>query len=350
MRQKKWSILCLLLLAAPILRADATIRYQLEFKLGPLIPPSTIAKASGGVTSIPPITTTLQIKGDKELSSAAKQSVIIDLKTQQVTMIDPADKQYATFLFSDLFNQMTAQMPATAKPANIPPQVRMLMQSMKADLTSEKTGRKDVILGIPVEESIWTVSLEMPANALPIPGFQGNGANPNIVLVKMVAHVWSAGPDVVKGNAALSEVMSKRNASVSMYSPDSFLKTLGDYPALQSSISAMFARFTASQKMTMKMDAQLYFPVLVQAMPLLQSMGQKLPPDFDPTASLGTMHIEMTDISAAPIDASLFQVPKGYTAIPMQDLMKNVKAPVPAATAATPKAPASKAPIVWTNQ
>jgi hypothetical protein len=56
-----------------------------------------------------------------------------------------------------------------AMPA-IPPAAQKILESVKSNFSVQKTGRTDVILGVQVEESELTLTIELPVPAdLPLP-------------------------------------------------------------------------------------------------------------------------------------------------------------------------------------
>ena len=56
----------------------------------------------------------------------------------------------------------------------------------------------------------------------------------------------------------------------------------------------------------------------------MQKHGKPLPEGFDPDAPLVQIKQEAAELSTAPVDDSVFQVPAGYAAVPMEELMKTM--------------------------
>jgi hypothetical protein len=323
---------------APALHADGTLRFTISFKLGALIPPSALKQSAGASGKIEPIVTVVRVKGDKEYSEAAEHTAIYDFAKQQITVLDPASKHYSTVYISDYTSQLTSAMPAMP---TIPPQAKPILQAIKATFTSQKTGRTDSVLGVPVSESEWVFTLEMPASSLPLPGL-ASSPNGVITITKIVCHAWVASADDVARNAALSEIMSHRASTIAaLYNPDSLLKMVSDYPGVHDPLASMIQRYTNNPPMTLKFDAEIYLPVLAQVAPLAAAGGHPLPPGFDPNASLAEIDVQANEISAAPIDAAVFQVPGDYTSVPLAELLKAAapKPPVPPVAPAPPIAP-----------
>lgn len=335
MRIGRWCA-AMLLLVAPAVHADGSLTYKASFKLGSMIPPSLLQPGGKPMPTIEPIVTVIRVQGNKEYSGPEQHPVIYDFSTQQVTVLDPSGKHYATVNTSDYLPQLVTAFPAM--PA-LPPQAKAILQTMKAVFSSKKTGRTDSVLGIPVSESIWTISLELPANALPLPG-AANTAGGTITIARVVAHAWNATPDDVANNPALKEVMAHRGSVVTgLYNPESFLKIMSDYPGIRDPLAAAVGRYVNNPPATLKIQAEIYMPIMAQIAPMLAAQG-KLPPDFNPNAAIGEVDVVADQLSAAPIDPAVFQVPVDYTSMPLPDLIKAVaKTTVP-----------RRAPMVYTNQ
>jgi hypothetical protein len=94
----------------------------------------------------------------------------------------------------------------------------------------------------------------------------------------------------------------------------------------------MIEEFSKNNTAMMKMHTEIYVPVLAQIAPLLQAQGYPLPAGFDPNAPLAEIETVVTELSSAPIDGSVFQVPSDYHATPLADLLKSMMP--------TPRAPA----------
>jgi len=358
--------LCALFLA-PALHADATIRYKATFKLGAMFPPSVLQQAAVSPAALQAITSTIQIKGDKEITSTSQREIISDPTTQQVTVVDLTKMQYATISAAEYKTDLTGAMPSMQ---GIPPQAKMMLQGMKVSFISQKTGKTDVVMGVPVSESVWTMTLLLPATALPLPGIASTDGY--ISVAKIVANVWIAGPEAVAKNAALKEVVAHRASTLSsLYNPDALLKLLGDFPQLRDSLGPLISHYVDHPPMELKLDAQLYLPIMAQLAPLMQAQGAKA--QGDPSAALGEIAVTADEISSALIDPSAFQVPAGYAAVPVQQMLQtltnsshtaaNTPSSIHAAPATNaapsgenatpaPNAPPApkRAPFVYTNQ
>jgi hypothetical protein len=368
MRSSRWLLPLLFLalfiaLTAPLFdqsaRADATIQFKIEFKAGPMlqrngVPQGVTQKvaAGGAITSI------IQLHGDEEYisysasastatgtGSVGQTSMLLNLDTKEVTFLDPAGKRYATGRLDDLVAQMNAaasSSSASTSTASIPPAVKAILQSLRLSFSAQKTGHTRSILGVPVSESLRTLTLEMPASSLPVPGLSAGGAN--VTLAKVVAHAWLADPSDVSRNLALSEFWSRGSSFKKLYDPDTMLKSLSDYPELRDSLRSLLNSYFNDPPAVLKVDADLYLPVLAQVEPLLQAQGKKMPQGFDPNASLGTISMEMMQLSDAPVDPSVFTVPAGYTSVPLNQVLAGATKPATPAPGAAGTPAVSAAP------
>jgi hypothetical protein len=323
-----------LLLAGQTTHADGTMRLKATFKLGALIPASAIHQAPGQMKMGDPIFSVIEVKGDQEYSDSGFHSVIYDFKTQQITILDPGSKHYATVYMTDYLAALGNSMPT---PPNIPPAAKFILQTIKANFATQDMGKTDVVQGIPVAEKEWTLTVTMPAGALPLPGIAASAPNGTLTLAKIVADVWIASPAEVQRHPALKELMSHSSAMTALFNPDNLLKVIGDYPGVHDTLASMLTSYENKPPAVLKMDAQIYLPVLAQLAPVLAAQGHPLPANVDPNASLADIDVQADEISDAPISASVFQVPADYTSVPLSEILKPATpAPKTSASVAAP--------------
>jgi hypothetical protein len=323
-----------LFLASATAHADGTMRMKATFKMGALIPASALQQAPGQMKMGEPIFSVIEVKGDQEYSDSGLHSVIYDFKTQQITIMDTGSKHYATVYMTDYLAALGASMPATP---NIPPAAKFILQTIKANFSSQDLGKSDVVQGVPVAEKEWTLTLTMPAGAVPLPGIAASAPNGVLTLAKMVADVWIASPAEVQKHPALKELMSHSSAMTMLFNPDNLLKVIGDYPGVHDTLASLLASYENKPPAVLKIDAQIYLPVMAQLAPMLAAQGHPLPANVDPNASLAEIAVEADEISDAPISASVFQVPANYTSVPLSEILK--PAAPPAKTSAAVAAP-----------
>lgn len=315
-----FALLLLSLVVPQAVKADTTIRYKSDVKLGALLPPSVTAQANSQKSLLPPVTM-IQIKGAKGFSNASFTSSLIDLTRQEITLIDPTNKLFATVSTKDYVGEMSAAMPAFPP---VPPAVEAILETIKADTSCRKTGRMDTILGAQVEEEECTVSLSLPVPVnLPLPPGLFPPGQP-VTILKLVLQRWNATPAEIARVPALKELLAYNSSSAQLMDPTAMMQqTLAKFPVIGQNLSPMFEPLMSNKSPLLKAHIEIYVPVVGQIMPLLQAQG-KVPPGFDPNASLAEIDMVATELSSAPIDDSVFKVPSDYHATPLADLLKTL--------------------------
>ena len=314
-------LLSLLLIATPALRADVTVRYKNDFKLGKLIPPNIAQQNLNEFKDNIVGLAVLQIKGGKMYSNFGRYAVVLDSSSQEVTLVDSAHKQFATTYFKDYLDELSAAIPA------MPSKVQDIMNTLKVNFSSLKTGQTEMILGVQAEESELTLSVDMP---LP-PGVTLPAAAPGgqpISMMKMVMQIWIAAPPEIARVPALAEWSSYKSSSATYFqNPLSGMQKFFDgLPGVGKAFAPVVEEFSKNQGLLLKTHTEVYAPILAQLVPILRAQGT-LPPDFDPAAPLMETDSEAAELSSADIDDSVFQVPSDYRATPLADLMKSLMPP-----------------------
>jgi hypothetical protein len=114
-------------------------------------------------------------------------------------------------------------------------------------------------------------------------------------------------------------------------------KIFGKMPGMSNTMGPMFDELYKNPSVILRMHMEMYMPLLAALAKQTARQGQAAPA-IDPDAPLMEMNQEVAELSSAPVDASLFEIPKDYAAIPAGDMIREmVKAQIAAA------APASKA-------
>jgi len=250
-------------LAAPLLRADVTVRYRSEMQ-----PEGSIPKALSGDSVV-------RIKGAKCVSTLGKFTVMMDLGSGRMTLVDAAGKSFATLDADEFGKAIGAAMPDVS--TDQMQQFAGMMGAGKYAPVTRKTGRTDAIHGIQVEEEESTFTMEIPA-----------GETEKLAM-KMVSRRWSPTPEEFRRVQALREL-----AALDVWAR--FLTRIpGGLPGSQSAgvVLRMETEFTMS------------------GMPGLEAGA----PAFH-------QKLEVAEISTAPVDDSLFQVPAGYAAVSAVNLIK----------------------------
>jgi hypothetical protein len=108
---------------------------------------------------------------------------------------------------------------------------------------------------------------------------------------------------------------------------------LGQMPGMDKMEQQLRELMTAKNNPTLKMDGGVYAPGLAQAMQQMQRPGQSVAFNLDPNAPLVEMHMLVSEISTDAVPNSVFDVPAGYQAAPVEEL---VKAMIPGGPPAMP--------------
>ncbi|HYL38603.1 MAG TPA: hypothetical protein VEV17_21985 [Bryobacteraceae bacterium] len=322
MRSIRPAVLWAAMFAAPVLRADVTVRYKHDVKAA--LPQATAAIPS----ALTPQFTVIRVKGDKAYSDLGAFASILDAGTGQITLMDSTHKSFAKAPFQEFLNQVQAVMP---KPSSLPEETQKAMASMKTSVSSKRTGRTDVIQGMRAEETEITFSVDMA-----VPG--GSAQAGPLPLLKMVMQFWTARPEETTRNAALRQLAQFRDYTAYFASPaETLQKILVSLPWSSGDLIADLQELSKNSPVMLKFHMAAFAPMMAQ---LAQQAGKQqnpVPGGFDPNAPLMEMSIEIAEISTAAIEDSVFEIPHGFQAVALDDLMKAV-----AAAASPAKAPAPR--------
>jgi hypothetical protein len=314
------------------LRADVTLRYQTEFKpaaaLQPMMEPLLKAMQSGAGSSI-----SIRMKGNQGYTTAGSWSEIFDFAKGDVTLLDPAHKTFATLPLSQLMDKMMGAIPQTPQQ---PDAVKQILASMKSHVDSKVTGKTEEIQGVQAEERevTFTLDIPIPAGAAPQIGPEMN--------IKMVIHIWTAKKEEVMRLPAVRELTGYQTWQRYIMNPAGiFEKVAGKMPGLTEVIGPLFEEMSKNQSVMLRTHMEIYMPFLAAVAKQAATQGQKFPA-IDPDAPLLEMNQEVAELSNAPVDASLFEIPKGYSPAAVGDMVgEMVKAQQAAAPTAVPTAPAA---------
>jgi hypothetical protein len=297
-------------LCAAAAHADVTLRYQTKFQMNPTLPPQMVEQATKGMgTSMPP-ESVIQWKEGKGASSFGKLRAITDLVKKEITLIDPAKKQFATITVDGLADEMSKVMMA------MPPEAQAAMARMKFTTESNATGRTETIQGIPAEERELTMTVEGPMGP---PG----GNAPVGPIMTMTFAFWMAKDDDVYKNPALRELKGYNVWAYTTMNPAAMLERMFQAaPGMGDNLGKLL------QEMPKTM---LLRSNITMRMPMLAVMMKQMPPEqnpfgknFDPEAPIMTITQELAEISTASVPASVFVLPEGYQSVAAGELVKSL--------------------------
>jgi len=329
-----FAIALVALLLGSALQADVTVRYKNEVKLGAGAPPMVSQQTAGILKTAVPTETVIQIKGARGSTSSGKLITLMDFAKQIITVIDPEHKQYATVYMKDYADQVLSVLVNPANPAS--DAAKKMLNSMQTTFGSDKTGKTDTILGIQAEETLLTLTMYMPTpNESPME--KATSPNPPTPLMKMILHVWTALPSEVDRVPALKEFSTVYGdpSAASLLNPDLILaKAFGSLPGMDKGFTEMTNAMMEKKAITLRTDIEMYMPFMAQV--LQSSAGSDQAPSFDPKAPVFVVNMDVEQISTAPIDDSVFEVPEDCQLATLPDFFRTL---LPAAAQASSAAP-----------
>src|SRR6266496_3166692 len=223
--RSKW--IALVVVLAPLLRADATLRYHTDVKTAAGVPGLPAAMPDlGGMRDM-----VVRIKGNKAYSTQGNLTSIMDLTTQDMTLIDTVHKRFAKVSASQYAEQVKGAIPA------IPAEAQTALASMKTSVDTRNTGRIAAIQGIQSEEHEFILTMELPPGGPPQAG----------PLMKMLMQIWTAKPEEAQRVPVLQEFHNYTASATSTMNPMEMVKqVLGALPGLGDSLGSMIADMSKS--------------------------------------------------------------------------------------------------------
>jgi hypothetical protein len=289
-----FGVLSVALLLTAESRADVSIRYKTEMQAALPIPQG----ASPGMDS------SVAVKGRKVRWTAANSIMIADLDKQQLTVIDPVGRRYATIPIAEYQSKVNGLMAneLTAATAGLPPEITSLMASMKTNVNSRNTGQTQVVQGIQSEEHEVTISIEipMPPGLPPSAGMQ----------TRLVMSLWTAQPNELVKIPELRELAAVDALRQNEMNPAAMFQTI--MPAMGESMAKVFKEVYKDGAVMLKSHMSVYTPGMDI---LAQATGQ---PAFQPNAPFMELTQVVDELSTKEVDPALFEIPKDYTSFERQ--------------------------------
>lgn len=287
-----------LLLAPSFVRGDATIRYKTEVTSALPFPATELT----GIT---------YMKGNKGATVSSGEIIVADFVKNEITLIDTERKRYVTIPASEFATRMAEMMPkADTADGQIP-------GSPQTKCDSHKTGRTEVIQGVQAEEREQTCWQEIKLTE----GTQQEPAAVADLGGKFVTHVWSASPSERARVPALWQL-----SGYELWQKY-FMNPTQTEDRIMGGMSSMMEDLQPDQSAILRLTMEMYM--------------KTPPPGVTTTASEPTMKMtqEIVELSTAPLDDSLFQVPADYAATTFGDFTNGMRqALTKSATAAKPPA------------
>jgi len=250
---------------------------------------------------------------------------VADFVKNEITLIDAERKRYVTIPASEYGPRMAEMIPKVdTADGQIPGSVQN-----KCD--SSKTGRTEVIQGVQAEEREHTCSQQVKLTE----GMQQEAAAMADLGTKFVTHVWSASPSERARVPALWQLSGYEVWRKYFMNPTQAVDRI---MGVMGGMSTMTEDLQEDQSAILRLTMDMY-------------MKTPSMPGVTTTASEPTMKmtLEIDELSTAPLDDSILQVPADYAETTfgdftngmMQALAKSAKAAKPPATQPGPAIPAN---------
>jgi hypothetical protein len=299
-----------LLLAVQLLRADFTMGYEVSVSVPAWVPAELAKQLKEGVKTRLPEFLTLQARGDKGFFGTSKFKVIVDYSKQEVTIIEPAARRFATVAMKDYPAAVRAAMP------EIPTGVQQVLEPSRAKFAINKTGRRDNILGLPAEEYEAVFSIDPPP-AL--------ASKYHDAIAKTVLRLWITSPEDLT-RIGVSYYMDRLQwLTTNMNLVVLTQLGLGGLPGGGREFTAAIDQLTRENALVVQAELDLYAPTIGM---VEQEMARKETSASPPLSNLIIAEIvaELGGLSFDPIEDADLSVPVGFVKVtPLEILSKPVQ-------------------------
>lgn len=301
-----------LLLSGLCCRADLTLRYSQDLKMGTGLPAAATAAVASQLQNLGK-ERRIRIKDDRSVSDIGGLVGISDNAKGEITLLNAATKQYATLALPEL---LTAMQSAVAVPAA----VQQMLQNLQFEVQSTKTGQTGMVAGFRAEERLTTMTASMNAAG-------AAGA----ALLRLEMHTWIASPEEVSRIPAVREYAAYAQTALRAFDPaEQIQKLFAQIPGFADKLRGAVAELSADPgSLTVQTQQKMYMPIMAQLAQLQPTAGA---PATDPNAPIMEMTSRLIEISSDPIDDSVFTVPPDYRKASPEEILKALKP----ATAAPP--------------
>jgi hypothetical protein len=305
--------LLVLFCAAFTAKADVTIRYKSDVQLASFLPPEIFDQFNKSLKpGLDAAVQTIRMKDGKAASLTGNFSCLVDFNKQELSLLDGENKRVAIVPAAKFNESWAGSMP------QIPEQARKMFESMKVDFQSRLTGQSEVIQGVQAEEREFVLSMEMP-----VPGEEEA-----IPAMKLVMRIWTAKPEEALRVQAIRELTAYNLWTSFVMNPVQGMGKIFSYmPGFGEGMNRMMAELSKSKTVMLRTETKLYSSFFVQLAQRMQQQGKPLPEGFDPDSPLVDVTQNVAELSTAPLEDAVFQVPEGYQRAPIADLMQALTKP-----------------------
>jgi hypothetical protein len=287
--------------------ADVTVRYQWDMKFSPSMPAQVQEMAKNQLASQGMV---LYFKDGKGYYKHGKLVILTDYTNKQVTLIDTEHKSYATAGFSDFSDKMAAAV--NGMMPSVPESAQRAMAETKTETTTRSVETSDAILGIQADEKELVLTVQPPG---------GTGMS-----TRMVMQFWTPKPAEAMRNAGVREVVGYNLYANRFMNPMEGIRKMSEImPGMTNNFKPLMEEFSQKNLMMLRMKISNYIQISTE---MLKNMGEHSPfgPDYDPNSPLSEITMNLTELSTAPVDSAIFQIPEGFQSAPVEDLVKSAMA------------------------
>jgi hypothetical protein len=271
------------------------MRSKMDYRLGSFVPPAAAEAIKKQMADTLTNGVVLRVKGTRSITSSGQFLLIVDQEKDTVTMLDPKGKRYATVSMADYGDKLKAAMPM------LPPEARQMLENVKIDVKTDKTGKTQMIKNIQAEEQLVTVMIEMPG---PMAAMGG---------MKMEMHMWTAAKPELERVPALKELANYASS-----------KAAGTNAAAM--MSRMFSQIPGfGDKLKGPMEEMLKATsqaVLRTEMKMMMPGSAKMMGAANPDEPFTEFTTDLLELTTDAIPDAVFQVPADYQKASMEDLVR----------------------------
>lgn len=292
------------------------MRHTITYTFGSYLPPTVLSAIQTQLDGQVAKETIVQVKGRKIYTSFGRLGMIADYDKGVITMIDPKSQQFAVTAMATYSDKLAAaqkqMMPVMT--AAMQQQVQQMLDNVRVNVKSDRTGRTATIQGIATGEHVTTIAIEMPVPAGP--GLQ----------MRLEMHQWTAEAAEMERVPQLKELALLASLPKTGMDPmEMMTKMMGSMPGMADKLRQAAAEMmkTAGQT-SLRTEGAAYMPAMAM---LAGSAGDQ---------AFMTFHIELAELSSAPVPDSRFEVPADYQSATMEDLIALMLPPSKATPAPLP--------------
>jgi TonB family protein len=312
MKYRKLGVLVVVMCAGRAARADLTMRHTIDFKFGSFLAPSAVEAMKAQLGDQMPKETLVLIKGKKTYTALGRMVLIVDHDRGVITLMDQKERRFGTAPIA-AYGDKIAEAQKQRMPV-LPAQAQQMFDNMKFDAKTERTGQTAKIQGINAEETLLTVTMEIP--------------NPSgmSMQMRMEMRQWTASAEEVDRNPALKELEIYGELQKAGADPMAMMtKSLATIPGMADKLRDAVREMTKnSGKAMLRVQTAVYMP----QMALIAGGAGDQP--------FTEYNMELAALSNAPLADSRFEVPADYQSAPVEDLIGQLlpapKLPVPSGT------------------